>query len=390
MLLLWRNNGAAKKGFGLLAGVIGLQGIAWSEFGTATKNSWPMFRGSPSLCGVTPARFPEKPALKWTFATGAPVKSSAAIDDGMVFVGADDGILYALDLQTGRAKWRQKTEGLLESSPLVWKDSVFVGSGDGCLYAFSKSSGELKWKYETEDQILGAPNWVKSPDGSAVWILAGSYDFFLHCVDSATGKLIWKYESGNYINGAPAVSQDGKTVFGGCDALLHVVSLANGAKVKEIEAGAYIAGSAAMAGNRAYVGHYESEFLCVDLKEARLKWRFRDRQFPYYSSPAVTSKWVVFGGRDKRLHCLNRETGEPHWKFATRGKIDSSAIVSSEDGKVAVGSDDGRLYILSLDKGTELWSYEIGAPVTASPAAVERWIVVGSEDGSVYAFAETN
>ena len=33
------------------------------------------------------------------------------------------------------------------------------------------------------------------------------------------------------------------------------------------------------------------------------------------------------------------------------------------DGKVVVGSDDGRLYVVSLADGRELWNYEIGQPV---------------------------
>jgi len=70
---------------------------------------------------------------------------------------------------------------------------------------------------------------------------------------------------------------DGKTVFGGCDALVHVISLADGQKVKEIEAGAYIAASVAAVDNRAYFGHYDNEFLCVDLAAGNVAWRFKDR-----------------------------------------------------------------------------------------------------------------
>ena len=58
------------------------------------------------------------------------------------------------------------------------------------------------------------------------------------------------------------------------------------------------------------------------------------------------------------------------------------------DGKVIVGSDDGRLYMVSLADGKELWQYEIGQPVQSSPAVVDGHIVIGAEDGSVYCFGE--
>ena len=54
--------------------------------------------------------------------------------------------------------------------------------------------------------------------------------------------------------------------------------------------------------------------------------------------------------------------------------------------KVVVGSDDGRLYMLSLEKGTELWTYEVGQPVQSSPAVAGGRVVIGSDDGRVYCF----
>ena len=54
--------------------------------------------------------------------------------------------------------------------------------------------------------------------------------------------------------------------------------------------------------------------------------------------------------------------------------------------KVVVGSDDGRVYLVSLQTGKELWSYEIGQPVGSSPAVADGKIVIGSDDGNVYCF----
>jgi len=54
--------------------------------------------------------------------------------------------------------------------------------------------------------------------------------------------------------------------------------------------------------------------------------------------------------------------------------------------KVVVGSEDGRLYIIRLSDGTGAWSYEIGQPITSSPAVARGMVVVGCDDGYVYAF----
>lgn len=388
----------------------------WGVGAAPPGDDWPMFRGGPALAGIAGGSLPERLELLWTFKTAGPVKSSAAIVQDRVFIGSDDGNVYALGLADGKKVWTFKTGGAVESSPLVLEGKVFVGSSDAFLYALEAGTGKLVWKYETGDKLLGAPNWVKLDAGSGAGVppaspgvspavessradppdgrraslptsvLAGSYDFKLHCLDAATGRTNWVYETGNYINGSPAVA-NGQTVFGGCDGLLHVISLADGKQVKEVEAGAYIPGSVALADGHAYFGQYENEFLCVDLQAGKKTWTFHGRGFPYFSSPAVTREVVVFGGRDKLLHCAKRGDGLPLWSFATRGKVDSSPVVCGN--KVVVGSDDGRLYVVSLDKGKELWSYEMGQPIESSPAVARGKIVVGCGDGKVYCFGQS-
>ena len=159
------------------------------------------------------------------------------------------------------------------------------------------------------------------------------------------------------------------------DAARHFAG--DGKQIKEVEAGAYVAGSVALVDGCAYFGHYENEFQCIDLAAGKKIWGYHDRDFPYFSSPAVTPDRVIFGGRDKQLHCVKRADGVSVWSFATRGKVDSSPVVCGN--KVVVGSDDGRVYVVSLDKGKELWSYEIGQPVDSSPAVAEGKLVIGCE-----------
>ena len=74
--------------------------VATSAATPATAD-WPMFRGSQALTGIAEGRLPDKLSLLWSAKTGGPVKSSAAIAGGKVFVGSDDGNLYAFDLARG-------------------------------------------------------------------------------------------------------------------------------------------------------------------------------------------------------------------------------------------------------------------------------------------------
>ncbi len=347
--------------------------------------SWPMFRGQPSLIGIAHGKLNTRLKLKWSYKTGDEVKSSPAVADGRVFIGSFDEHLHAIDFKTGKSAWKFKTEGTIESAPLVLNGIVYTGSEDGKVYALDSKTGKKVWDYQTDDKVIGAPNWIKNPNGGNPAILVGSHDYLLYSFDSKTGKTNWTYETDNYINGSPAVDPKlAVTAFGGCDAILHVINVETGEKVKEIEAGAYVAGSAALIDGQAFFGHYDNEYQRVDLMKGTNIWTYHDRRFPFFSSPAVTKDRVIFGGRDKRLHCVSRETGKKFWTFTTRGRVDSSPVVV--DGKVVFASEDGRVYIVSLVNGEELWNFEVGESITSSPAVVDGHIIIGADDGNVYCF----
>jgi len=360
-----------------------LAALTWSALSTNAAD-WPMHRGSPQLQGVADQPAPPEAQLAWTFNAGKAVKSSPAIAGGRVFFGDDAGIVHAVDLASGKEVWKFKTESSIEATPLVLDGVVYIGSSDAFMYALGAADGVLKWKYETGDKILGGANHAKNPKGEGEWILFGSYDSNLHCVEAATGKKVWTASTDNFINGSPAILPTGEVAFGGCDSYIHVVQLADGKELRQIETEAYIASSIAARDGIGYVGNYGNVVVAYDLRGGEVKWKYRDREFPYFSSAAVTNDRVIIGGRDKRLHCIDRATGNSVWNFQSRGQIDSSPVVCG-DG-IIVGSQDGRLYCVGLADGKQRWTYDIGAPVTGSPAVGEGMIVIGAEDGNVFAF----
>jgi eukaryotic-like serine/threonine-protein kinase len=332
---------------------------------------------------VVPGSLANRLKLKWKFKTGGPVVSSPTVANGRVYVGSGDDYVYAIGLNNGSQIWAFKTKGAVEATAKVEQNTVLIGSSDGRLYGLNTVNGKPRWQYPTDDKILGGANTIPAPNGKGTWVIVGSYDNRIHCVNLATGKKVWAFETENYINGTPAIS-DGKIIFGGCDGMLYVVRLSDGKKIQAIEIGDYIAGSATVDGRLAYLGHYGNAVICADLIAGKVVWANRDYRFPYFSTPAVTQDRVVIGGRDKRVHCLNRANGKEVWNFRTRGKVDSSPMIC--DGKVVVGSEDGKLYMLGLNDSKEIWSYQIGAPIISSPNIVNGTVLVGADDGFVYAF----
>jgi outer membrane protein assembly factor BamB len=71
----------------------------------------------------------------WTFRTGGTIRSSPALANNVIYVGSDDGRLYAINAQDGTALWNFTTGGKITSSPTYANGVIYVTSWDGKLYA---------------------------------------------------------------------------------------------------------------------------------------------------------------------------------------------------------------------------------------------------------------
>lgn len=346
--------------------------------------SWPVIRGNAEMHGVAAETLPAPLKLAWKFPMKGPITATAAIAEGAVFLGSNEGDFHAIDLVTGQARWSAKPGDFIESSACYAEGKVFVGSDDGNLYALDAKTGKEVWRFKTEGELKGGINFLTK--GGKTYLYAGSYDNKLYCVDAANGQKVWEVETGNYVNGAPAVAE-GKVIFGGCDAVLYMVDAVTGESRDKIEIGSYIANSVAVADGSVYVAHYSNAAEAYDLKEKKPRWKYEDKNFAYFASPAVQGNFVYVANRGKRLLKLDREKGTVAWEFKARRSMDSSPVVSG--GLVYIGSDDGRVYAVDVETGAEKWSYEIGKAITASPAIAGGYLVIGSQDGTAYAFSKS-
>jgi eukaryotic-like serine/threonine-protein kinase len=343
--------------------------------------SWPMFRGNSRLWGVSETPLPASLKLRWTYQAKESIESSAAIVDGVAYVGSTDGTLHAVDLASGKARWEYKTKGpVAESSPCVQNGTVFVGDLDGVFHAVDANTGKPRWTFQSESEIKSSPNWHDNR------VYFGSYDQNLYCLSAADGKLIWKFTTDGPVHCTPSIDE-GRIFVAGCDEVFRAVDVVNGKELFTLPIHAYMGASPAIRDGQVYVGTFGNEVIGIDLKKRALLWTYRHpvRNFPFYSSAAVTKDRVVLGGRDKILHCLNRLTGKEVWTFTTRARIESSPLIAGN--RVYVGSNDGHLYVLDLASGKKIWDFTAGAPLSASPAASSGLLVIGSQDGALYCFS---
>lgn len=82
--------------------------------------------------------------VKWLFPHGSSgnPRNSAAVDAGVVYLGASDGNVYALNATTGALLWSYNPDGYpINSTPVVANGAVYVTVGNGEVVALNASTG---------------------------------------------------------------------------------------------------------------------------------------------------------------------------------------------------------------------------------------------------------
>ena len=348
---------------------------------SAEGGAWSQFRGNPALTGISETSLPNSLKLLWTLEVGESIESSAAIVDGVAYVGSQSGDLLAVSLSSGEEIWRYRAAefGIGESSPCVGHGLAYIGDLDGVLHAVDVRTGKAVWTFATEGEIKSSPVLVGNR------VLVGSYDSHLYALEADTGLLLWKVMTEGYVHSTPSVA-DGMAYISGCDEIFRAIRVKDGREMYQVPSIAYTGASPALAGDAAYFGTFSNQVVSVSMTEQKVLWRYesKESQFPFYSSAAVVGGRVVLGGRDRKVHCLEAATGESLWTFATRARVDSSPVAVG--GRIYVGSNDGRFYVLNLKDGKKVWEFNAGAPLSASPAVAGGKIVIGSQDGQLFCF----
>ena len=144
------------------------------HFSTAKANDangdWSMFMGDIARSGLNTTETTITPAtavhLNYAgrFATGGYVVATPAFSNGVMYEGSWDGYEYAIDATTHTLLWKQflgitvqkkycysKSVGVT-SSAAISNGMLYVGGGDGYLYALNTSDGSVVWK-----TLLGNP-----------------------------------------------------------------------------------------------------------------------------------------------------------------------------------------------------------------------------------------
>ncbi|MCP3979405.1 MAG: PQQ-binding-like beta-propeller repeat protein [bacterium] len=297
------------------------------------------------------------PAVQRTFKTGGQVWSSPVHDRGTIYIGSDDGCLWALEAKALSPKWKIHTGGRVRSTPAVAGGSIYFTSDDGFLYKVSATDGKRSWRFDLDsagiERVFPSPlppyaydYLSSSPTVAHGTVFVGSANGKLYAIDADTGKEKWQFKTGARIRSTPVIHQE-----------------------------------------RVYVGSWDHHLYALNVEDGKQAWSF-DTGGIVQSTPTVGDGRVYVGSRNPKIFALDAANGKKVWEHehADGSWVESSGVF--REGTLYIGSSDSlKLFAFDGASGRVKWTYRTGGWSWGTPSIAGETIYIGSISASPYYFA---
>ena len=243
--------------------------------------------------------------LRWARRQRGAIASTPAITAESVLVSSMDGALTAYG-HAGSRRWQFETGSPIESSPLVVDGLAYVGAWNGTLYAVDAATGAVRWRFAAAADIKGSAALAVG------LVVVADYAGHVYGLDPATGAERWRYSGGQRFYGGPAVSGD-RLVIGDVGGAVLGLDARSGRELWRHATGAFVYSTPAIAGGTAFVGSYNGRFEALDLATGAVRWSFDTGE--RISGSATVVDGVVYTavlappGAPRRTYGLDTETG---------------------------------------------------------------------------------
>jgi outer membrane protein assembly factor BamB len=386
--------------------------------GVVPEDLVPLYKLPVTLKRVATLELPERPEPTapiatplWAFAAGAPLWPGTTYADGVVYAGAEDGVLHALDAATGKERWSFRAGGAIRTRAALGAQALYFQADDGLLYALDAATGKQLWRVTVSSApvVRLPPSDPKSRFdrfGSDVTVVdqrlyLGTNDGTLLCLEAADGKEAWRFASRDSVLAAPSLA-DGRVFFGSFDGHVYALDAGTGRQLWKLDTGKPVVSTPAVAGDRVVVGSRSYDLFGLEAKTGRIAWQ-RYIWSSWVESSAVVRDGVVYVGSSDAaaLYAFDAQTGRPVWKTDVWGWAWGQPAVTGQRVYMPTSGLGGypvphRGGIFAVDRATgkPVWRYATPVPkdtafgFVGSASVGAGRVYIASLDGTVYAFSE--
>ncbi|CAN5117254.1 hypothetical protein BH10PLA2_BH10PLA2_26400 [soil metagenome] len=259
-----------------------------------------------------------------------PILASAKQE--LVYVGWNDGHLYAFDARSGKERWR--SDFLADAPP---EPPKFAGKRARVGLSSARPSGLA---------IDGDMLFLSVFDQSRVV-----------AINAKNGKRLWSFQTGGWIFGS-AVASDKHVFIGSQDDKFYCLEKRTGQKVWSFQTKGRIESGGTLDAQSVYFGSCDGHVYCLDQADGKERWRFgadkqNGRNTAIYSVPVLLKGSVYFAAGEGQVYALNQKSGKLQWKIRPSNQ---SEIYCS------LATDEKALYLVTRpgNKGGEASLVAIG------------------------------
>jgi outer membrane protein assembly factor BamB len=262
-------------------------------------------------------------------------RKSALLNGGPItgikklFIGSENGDVFALDAETGKLDWQGKVKGEVVAAPAIDAGILVVNTASGVIKAFNASNGQDEWQIEQEVPALTLRG-VSAPAISSGGVMVGSADGTLSVYILENGQQGWTAEIGEAagstqlervidVDSAPLIFGD-KIYSISVKGNLTAVDLRTGRMIWERQYSSYR--QLSVSGNAIFLTDIKGHIYAVDRQNGFEKWSQLSLTNRDVTGPAVVGNYIVVGDFEGYLHFIDQTTGD----IVARHEVDSSGL----------------------------------------------------------------
>ncbi|MCZ6830805.1 MAG: outer membrane protein assembly factor BamB [Gammaproteobacteria bacterium] len=277
------------------------------------------------------------------------------IEGQVMYVASNDGLVVALDKNTGKTIWKEDLDRPISGGVGVGSGTLVVGTSDGEVLLLSASDGSVQWTASVHGEVLSAPQ----TNGQIV--LVQSYDGRLQGLSASDGSELWVYGSN-----VPIL-----TLRGTCTPIIE--------------------------GRLAIAAFANGKVMALDVKTGAIRWEARaviaqgrseiDRIVDIDGHMLLVGNILYAVGYQGRLVALDVSTGRKMWQQ------DASSYVGLDQGFGNIYVADANGSVVAFHRSGQGVRWEQPALEyrrLSSPKTVKGYVTVADLDGYVHFLSQVD
>ncbi len=198
----------------------------------------------------------------------------------------------------------------------------------------------------------------------------------------------WEFDVTAGIGNGSPVMVDSTLIVGNLRGELYAADGRTGKRIGWIKLGEAIQGSPVVDGSMVYVAVSNSDesLVAFNLRTGKTDWKMGYGDIE--TSPLLLNKRLYFGNIQGQFFCVEPVGGQVIWKYEIPDNKLFNGFRSSPAGEekiVVVGGEDGIVYAFDADSGKTRWTFKAGSDIVGTPSIGDSLVFVGDLGGKMYA-----